>query len=197
MSPVRLVLGSIVSVAATLLAVTFVAPLAFGSSAYTATKLKVAASPPTVTKGSQAVTFSGELIGTTSGGKQVGIAGAPVRLSVSGATSNQIAATSSNGTFSYKRTGIKQTASYDFTVAATSTYPAASRDITVDAVRAATAITARASATSVTEGSQKVAFIGAVSVTAAALPPTGQHCRRHTSGPERRWRPCEPRRHHG
>jgi hypothetical protein len=167
MSPMRLTLGSIVSVAATLLAVTFVAPAAFGSSAYTATKLKVTASPPAVTKGSQAVTFSGELTGTTSGGKQVGIASAPVRLSIAGGTSSQVATTASNGTFSYKLTGIKQTASYDFTVAATSTYPAASKDVTVDAVQAATTITANASATSVTEGSQQVSFTGAVTVTAA------------------------------
>jgi hypothetical protein len=167
MSPLRLTLGSIVSAAAALLAVTFVAPLAFGSSDYTATKLKVTANPPTVTKGSQAVTFSGKLDGTASSGKQVGIASAPIRLSVSGRKSSQIATTASNGTFSYKLTGIKQTASYDFTVAATSTYPAASKDITVDAVQAATTITAKASATSVTEGSQQVTFTGAVTVTAA------------------------------
>jgi hypothetical protein len=167
MSPLRLALGSIVSVAATLLAVTFVAPLALGSSGYTATKLKVSASPPTVTKGSQAVTFSGKLTGTTSGGKQVGIASAPVELSVSGGKSSQIATTASNGTFSYKLTGINKTASYDFTVAATSTYPAASQDVTVDAVQAATDITAKASATTVTEGAQKVTFSGAVTVTAA------------------------------
>jgi len=172
MSPLRLSLGSIVSVAATLLAVTLVAPLAFGSpadaaTAYTATKLKVTANPPTVTKGSQAVTFSGKLIGTTSSGKQVGIASAPVRLSISGGTSSKIATTAANGTFSYKLAGIKKTASYDFTVAATSTYPAAAKDVTVDAVQAATTITAAASATSVTEGSQKVTFTGAVTVTAA------------------------------
>jgi hypothetical protein len=167
MSPLRLALGSIVSVAATLLAVTFVAPVAFGSSDYTATKLEVTANPPTVTKGSQAVSFSGKLIGTTSSGKQVGIADAPVRLSISGGQSSQAATTASNGTFSYKLTGILQTASYDFTVAATSTYPAASKDITVDAVQAATTITAKASATNVTEGSQRVIFTGAVTVTAA------------------------------
>lgn len=167
MSPLRLALGSIVSVAATLLAVTFVAPLAFGSSDYTAAKLQVTANPPTVTKGSQVVTFSGKLIGTTSGGKQVGIASAPVTLSVSGGKSSQIATTASNGTFSYKLTGIKKTASYDFIVAATSAYPAAAEDVIVDAVQAATNITATASATTVTEGSQKVTFAGAVTVTAA------------------------------
>ena len=167
MSPLRPALGSIVSVAATLLAVTFVAPLAFASSDYAATKLTVTANPPTVTKGSQAVTFSGKLIGTTSGGKQVGIASAPVRLSVSGGKSSQVATTAPNGTFSYKLTGIKKTASYDFTVVATSTYPAATKDVTVDAVQAATNITATASATTVTEGSQKVIFTGAATVTAA------------------------------
>lgn len=167
MSPLRLTLGSMVSVAATLLAVTFMAPVALGSPDYTATKLQVSANPPTVTEGSQAVTFNGKLIGTTSSGKQVGIANAPVRLSISGGKSSQVATTASNGTFSYKRAGIKQTASYDFAVAATSTYPAASKDITVDAVQAATTITAKASATSVTEGSQQVTFTGAVTVTAA------------------------------
>jgi hypothetical protein len=172
MSPVRLALTCAVSAAATLLAVAFVAPLALGSpastaTAYTATKLKVTANPPTVTKGSQAVTFSGKVTGTTSSGKQVAIASVPIRLSVSGGKSSKIATTASNGTFSYKLTGIKQTASYDFTVAATSTYPAASKDVTVDAVQAATAVTATASATSVTEGSQQVTFTGAVTVTAA------------------------------
>ncbi len=168
MSPLRLTLGSIVSVAATLLAVTFVAPMALGSpSDYTATKLGVTANPPTVTQGSQAVTFSGKLIGTTSTGTQAGIPNAPVGLSIAGGKSSQVATTASNGTFSYKLTGIKQTASYDFTVAATSSYPAASKVISVNAVQAATIITASASATSVTEGSQQVTFTGAVTVTAA------------------------------
>ena len=168
MSPLRLTLGSVVSAAATLLAVTFVAPMAFGSpSDYTATKLKVTANPPTVTQGSQAVTFSGKLVGTTSSGTQAGIASAPVDLSIAGGKSSQVATTASNGTFSYKVTGIRQTASYDFTVAATSTYPAAAKVVTVDAVQAATTITATASATRVTQGSQQVTFTGQVAVTAA------------------------------
>jgi hypothetical protein len=167
MSSMRLMLGSLAGVAATLLAMTCVVPAVAAAPAYTASKLKVTASPPTVTKGSQAVTFSGKLTGTTASGGQAGIAGAPVDLSIAGGTSSQIATTGAGGAFSYRLTGIKRTAGYDFTVAATGTYPAAAKDVTVKAVQAASAMTAAASAATVTEGSQQVVFTGTVTVTAA------------------------------
>jgi hypothetical protein len=174
MSPLRLALGSLGAVAATVLAVSLVPATAVAASSYTATNLKVTATPPTVTQGSQAVVFSGKLTGTTSSGTQVDIANAPVDLSIAGGASSKIATTASNGTFTYKLAGINQTAGYDFTVPATSTYPAASKDIKVDAVQAATAITAKASAATVTEGSDQVTFTGAVTVTAAgAASPIG------------------------
>ncbi len=69
------------------------------SVVYTTSSLTVTASPPSVTQGSQKVTFSGTLTGTAAGGTPVGIANAPVDLS--GATSNPVATTDSNGNFSY------------------------------------------------------------------------------------------------
>jgi hypothetical protein len=55
------------------------APGSFSFS-YTTSSLTVTAAPPSVTQGSQQVTFGGTLTGTAPGGTPVGIANAPVSL---------------------------------------------------------------------------------------------------------------------
>jgi len=133
------------------------------SFAYTASSLTVSAAPPSVTQGSQQVTFSGTLTGTAPGGTPVGIANAPVDLS--GAASNPVATTDSNGNYSYQATGVAP-GIYTVSVAATSTYPAAtaSTNPPVTAQQSATSITVAASPATVTEGEQTVTFSGTVSV---------------------------------
>jgi hypothetical protein len=142
------------------------------SFAYVSSNLTVTAEPPSVTQGSQNVTFSGTLTGTAQGATStpIGIAGAPVLLSIGGGTPFQVATTGANGNFSYQQTGITQSSDYDFTVAATATYPAAGDDVTVNAVQSTTSMTVLPTAPTVTEGSQQVTFTGAVSVT----PPASQ-----------------------
>lgn len=132
---------------------------------YNSSSLSVTPSPPDVTQGSQAVTFSGTLTGTAPGGSPVGIANAPVDLSISGGAASQVATTDANGNFSYPVTGISQTADYNFTVAATASYPAASDDVTVAAQQATTSMTVSADPATVTEGIQNVTFTGNVSAT--------------------------------
>ncbi|HUC23904.1 MAG TPA: hypothetical protein VMA73_14440 [Streptosporangiaceae bacterium] len=135
------------------------------SFSYTADSLTVTAAPPAVTQGSQSVTFSGTLTGTAPGGTPVGIANVPVNLS--GAASNPVATTGSNGSFSYQATGVTQ-GTYTFSVAATSTYPAATASTPVTAQASATSVTVAASPATVTEGEQKVTFSGSVTVTPPA-----------------------------
>ncbi len=139
------------------------------SFTYTTDVLTVTASPPAVTQGSQNVTFAGTLTGSAPGGTPVGIANVPVNLS--GAASNPVATTGSNGNFSYPATGVTP-GTYAFSIAATSTYPAAAASASVTAQQAATSITVAASPASVTEGEQAVTFSGSVSVTPA--PPATQ-----------------------
>jgi len=137
------------------------APFTF---AYATSKLTVTAAPPSVTQGSQAVTFSGALTGTAPGGTAVGIANAPVNIS--GGTSNPVATTDSNGNFSYAATGV-QPGTYTFSVAAPSNnaYPAASANVTISAQQASTTMTVTPSPASVTEGQQTVTFSGTVTAT--------------------------------
>jgi hypothetical protein len=139
------------------------------SFAYTTDNLTVTPAPPAVTQGSQNVTFTGTLTGTAPGGTPVGIANVPVNLS--GATSNPVATTDSNGNFSYQATGVTA-GTYTFSVAATSTYPAQTASATVTAQQSTTSITVAASPATVTEGEQTVTFSGSVSVT--PLPPATQ-----------------------
>ena len=139
------------------------APESFSFS-YTSDTLTVAAAPPSVTQGSQNVTFSGTLTGTAPGGTAVGIANAPVNLS--GAASNPVATTDSSGNFSYQATGVTP-GTYAFSVAAGAgnTYPAATASATVAAQQSATSMTVAANPATVTEGKQTVTFSGTVSVT--------------------------------
>jgi len=136
------------------------------SFAYTSSSLTVTAAPPSVTQGSQSVTFSGTLTGTAPGGTPIGIANAPVTLA--GAASNPVATTDSNGNFSYPATGVEP-GSYTFNVAAANLYPTASFTVPVTAEQATTAITMTApSPATVTEGLQTVTFGGTVTVTPPA-----------------------------
>ncbi len=132
-----------------------------------ATTLTVTPNPTTVTQGSQDVLFSGTLTGVAPGGTPVGISSAPVSVSVSGGSPSSAGSTDFNGDFNYTIDGITRTADYNFSVAGTGTYAAASDDVTVGADQAATAITATPSPPSVTQGSQNVTFNGTVSATPA------------------------------
>lgn len=148
------------------------------SFAYTTSTLTVTAQPPSVTQGSQSVTFSGTLTGTAQGATStpIGIAGAPVLLSVGGGAASTVATTDANGNFSYQATGITQSGAYVFSVVATTTYPAASASVTVGAVQSTTSMTVTPTSPTVTEGSQQVTFSGTVSVTPpspATQTPTG------------------------
>lgn len=136
------------------------------SFVYVTSSLTATAAPPSVTQGSQQVTFSGTLTGTApgTGSTPVGIANAPVDLS--GATSNPVATTDTNGNFSYTATGV-QPGSYAFSVAAASAYPAASANVSVSAQQATTSMTVSPSPASVTQGMQTVTFNGTVT----AAPP--------------------------
>jgi len=142
------------------------------SFAYTTSSLTVTAAPPSVTQGSQQVTFSGALTGTAPGGTPIGIANAPVDLS--GAASNPAATTDSNGNFSYAATGV-QPGSYTFSVAAApSLYPAASATLSVPAQLSTSTISLRSPTPPViTEGLQTVTFAGSVTVTPP--PPAAQN----------------------
>jgi hypothetical protein len=136
------------------------------SFAYSTSGVTVAATPPTVTQGSQTVTFAGQLTGTAPGGTPIGIANAPVMLSISGGTPAPLSEnTDTNGDFSYTATDVTQNADYNFSVDAASTYPAANRDITVDTEQSAATMTVSASPTDVTAGNTSVTFSGTVSMT--------------------------------
>ena len=144
------------------------APASFSFS-YT-TKMTVTANPPTVTQGSQNVTFTGTVTGVAPGGTPVGLANVPVNLA--GAPGNPVATTASDGSFTCpastcQATGITQTTTYAFSVAADpgGTYSAASSSVTVSAQQATTAISVTANPTSVSEGSPGVMFTGNVTVT--------------------------------
>jgi hypothetical protein len=145
------------------------APGSFAFS-YTTT-VAVTASPPTVTAGSQSVTFNGKVTGqaTVNGmapsGPAVGLANVPVGLSISGGSPTSVGPTASNGVFSDTITGILASADYNFTVAGTSTYSNANDDVQVNAQQATTVISVTPSSTSVSEGSPGVTFSGTVTVT--------------------------------
>ena len=136
------------------------------------TSIAVAPSPPTVTQGSQKVTFSGTVSVTPVGSSTpVGIgSGVPVFLSIGGGTPNMVTSTDdANGDFSYTLPGITQTSDYNFSVGGTSLYTSASNDVTVDAVAATTGISVTPSPAMVSAGSQNVTFSGQVSI----VPPGG------------------------
>ena len=144
------------------------APAAF-SFQYVSSHLAVVANPPTVTQGSQSVTFSGTLTGTAPGGTPVTIPNAAVSVSASGGAATAVGTTDANGQFTDIVTGITQTGDYNFSVPGTDSYPSASQDVTVSAVAATTSMTVSASPATVTEGIQTVTFSGNVS--ASYTPP--------------------------
>jgi hypothetical protein len=90
------------------------------------TKLAITPSQQSITEGAQNVTFKGTLTGTSSGGSPAPIANAPVDLG-----SLQVAETDTNGAFSYTLKGIARAASYQFSVAGTSTYVQASASVPI------------------------------------------------------------------
>jgi len=132
------------------------------------TSISVTPSPPSVTQGSQDVTFSGTISVTPPGGGSgpVGIGtGVPVFLSINNGTPSQVTATTdAAGDFSYQAIGISQTSDYNFSVDSTSLYTSASDDVTIDANAAITTMTLVPTPGTVTQGSQSVTFAGTVSI---------------------------------
>jgi hypothetical protein len=132
------------------------------------TAMTVTPSPPSVTQGSQNVTFNGTVTVTPQGSTTaVGIgSGVPVYLSVNGGTATPVTTTDdASGDFSYPVTGITQSTDYNFSVVATNLYSAASYDVPVNTAQATSAITVAANPTTVTVGSQSVTFTGTITVT--------------------------------
>jgi hypothetical protein len=131
--------------------------------AQAATTLLVTPSPVSVTEGAQTVNFAGSVTVQPQGSTtSSGLAGVPVDLSISGGTASQVAVTDSNGNFSYPVSGISETADYNFSVAPTTLYSAASDDVTVAVTQAQSTITVTPSPAFVTYGSQSVTFSGTV-----------------------------------
>ena len=139
----------------------------FSFSPLATTSLSVSNTPPYVTQGSQVVTFSGTLTAAgETGGPAFAIPGAPVLLSISGSTPTLVTTTNGSGQFSYPLSGVAETATYAFTVAATATYPAAAASVTVNADAAQTSMTAiQTSQSSVSLSNESVTFTGTVQVT--------------------------------
>ena len=135
--------------------------------------LTVAANPPSVSQGSQDVTFSGSLTGSAPGGTAVPISGASVSVSVSGGAATPVPSTDANGDFTYTVDDVTQSADYNFTVAGTDTYTSTSDDVTVDAATGTTTMTVTPSPPTVTQGSQDVTFNGTVQVTPPGGSPAG------------------------
>ncbi len=132
------------------------------------TSMTVTPSPPTVTQGSQDVTFNGTVSVTPAGSTtQVGIgSGVEVYLSIGGGTPVAVTTTDdANGDFSYTVDDITQNDDYDFSVQAGALYTAASNDVTVDTVAAATTLSVTPTPTEVSEGQQTITFTGTIQVT--------------------------------
>lgn len=147
------------------------------------TTVTATANPPSVTAGSQKVTFAGTVTGqaTVTGmapaGPHVGLNNIPVYLSIGGAPAGQVTTTfDAAGDFTYPLSNISQSNDYQFSVIADpgGTYSAASApDLQVNAVRATAAISATPNTTSVSLGSPGVTFNGTVTVTPQGSPTVG------------------------
>ena len=139
----------------------FTAPLTFAYN----TAISAHNSPPSVTAGSQQVTFTGTVTGTPPGGSAVGLNGVPVEVSINGGTP-QFAANTTDalGDFTYSPPVIAAPTSYAFSVAAGSNYSAASTGpIQVGTQAAATTVTAQSNLANVSQGATTVTFTGNVS----------------------------------
>ena len=109
---------------------------AFGKQS---TTLTVTPSRPSVTEGSQNVTFSGTVTGVVAS-SSVPIQGAAVGLMVNNSSSS-VATTDANGHFSYTAKGVSRAGTYQFTVAGTSTYTPGSASVAIGLTPAQTRIT--------------------------------------------------------
>jgi large repetitive protein len=139
------------------------------------TTMTVTPSPPTVTQGSQDVTFTGTVQVTPAGGSATGIgSGVEVYLSIGGGTPEPVTTTDdANGDFTYTVNNIDEDDDYDFSVQAGALYTAASNDVTVDTVAAATSLSVTPSPAEVSEGQQNITFAGTVQVTPSGGSLTG------------------------
>ncbi len=140
------------------------------------TSLTVTPSPPTVTQGSQSVTFNGTVSVTPAGSTtSVGIgSGVEVYLSIGSGTPEPVTTTDdANGDFTYTVPDISQDDDYDFSVQAGALYTAASNDVTVDTVASATTLSVTPTPAQVSEGQQNITFTGTVQVTPSGGSLTG------------------------
>jgi hypothetical protein len=128
------------------------------------TAILLTASPPSVTGQPQNVTITGAVMVTPYQGAQEALPGVDVYVN-GGSTP---ITTNSSGVFMYTADGVANTASYSFSVNGTTYYQGDTQSVTVQAVQAATAVTANPSQSSVTLGSQSVTFTGQVTDTPAA-----------------------------
>jgi hypothetical protein len=123
------------------------------------TSMTVTASPAAV-HGPQTVTFTGSVL--TAGTSPIAISGAPVSLSVSGGSAQQVTTTQSDGSFTYQLTGAVADADYNFSVPGTALYTQATSDIELKINEATTSIAVKPSSMSVTEGAESITFTGSV-----------------------------------
>jgi hypothetical protein len=139
------------------------------------TSMTVTPSPPTVTQGSQDVTFNGTVQVTPPGGSATGVgSGVEVYLSIGGGTPGPVTTTDdANGDFTYTVDNIAQDDDYDFSVQAGALYTAASDDVTVDTVAASTTLSVTPTPAEVSEGQQNITFTGTVQVTPSGGSLTG------------------------
>jgi hypothetical protein len=122
--------------------------------------LTVTPSQTTVTEGAQSVTFTGTATGMVPGGSTVFVSGAPVLLN--GQAIPGGVTTDSNGKFSYTVSGIAKATSYDFSIAGTPTYTAATADIAISPTQATTRISGISISPSKLKYGQKTTLRGTV-----------------------------------
>jgi hypothetical protein len=134
---------------------------------YSATTINVTPSRTFVTEGSQNVTFSGTVTGTAQDGQntQVPLGNVTVKVSDGNQTT-----TSAGGAFSYTASGLAQSTSFDFTVAAAGdgSYPSGdSGSIPISVQQAATSISVTPSPANISQGSGPITFNGQVTAVPA------------------------------
>ena len=141
------------------------------------TNLTVTPDQTSVTEGSQTVTFMGTVTGIPPGSTtSQAIAGVPVDLA--GATTNPVATTDAKGQFVYQ-TNVSKAGQFDFSLASTPNYTAATDDVAIGVIQAATRFTGLKVAPAHLKYGQKATLTGTLQylygTTWTALPGTTVH----------------------
>jgi hypothetical protein len=106
------------------------------------TTLVVTPTPPSVTEGSQTVTFAGTITGIVPGGTtKAALQGVAVDLAIGKGMPGKVATTDSQGAFTATIPGISKAADYVFSVVSTGSYSGATDEIQVKTTQARTRIT--------------------------------------------------------